>query len=70
MLSLEQLLDAVPDQPDEAEARRVRSELDGLTAILESHFNFEERRIVTALNELTGAGASTEGLFGFGVNGP
>jgi hypothetical protein len=30
----------------------LRRELDGLTAILESHFSFEERRIAQALNTL------------------
>ncbi|RCG32415.1 hemerythrin domain-containing protein [Sphaerisporangium album] len=35
-----------------AEARRVLGELDGLAAILESHFVYEERRIVDALNAL------------------
>ncbi|WP_086820651.1 hemerythrin domain-containing protein [Allokutzneria sp. NRRL B-24872] len=38
---------------DPADAARVRSELDGLAAIMESHFSYEERRIVTALNDLT-----------------
>jgi len=30
-------------------------ELDGLTAILESHFQWEERRLVNALDELDAA---------------
>lgn len=30
----------------------LRRELDGLTAILESHFSFEERRLATALDAL------------------
>ncbi|MBB3730789.1 hemerythrin domain-containing protein [Nonomuraea dietziae] len=37
---------------DENEAERVRRELDGLSAIVESHFSFEERQIVEALNSL------------------
>lgn len=37
---------------DTQEAQRVRSELDGLTAIVESHFGYEERTIVKALNDL------------------
>lgn len=45
-------------------ARRVRAELSGLTALLESHFTYEERRLVAALNSLdTGAG-TTEDLLG------
>ncbi|MFI0454337.1 hemerythrin domain-containing protein [Actinomadura sp. 6N118] len=41
-----------PAELGEDEAAKVRGELDGLAAIMESHFTFEERRIVTALNEL------------------
>lgn len=56
---LQQLLTAVT--PDNAE--QVRRELDGLTAILESHFQWEERRLVDAFNALPTPGASEE-LFG------
>ena len=37
-------------------------ELDGLAAILESHFSFEERRIVRALDDLAGAPAEMLGV--------
>ncbi|MGN9844336.1 hemerythrin domain-containing protein [Nonomuraea sp. H19] len=37
---------------DPQEARRVRGELDGLRAIVESHFGYEERSIAEALNAL------------------
>ncbi|MEU5884685.1 hemerythrin domain-containing protein [Spirillospora sp. NPDC047279] len=40
----------------EAEAAKVRGELDGLAAIMESHFTFEERQIVAALNDLRDPG--------------
>jgi Hemerythrin HHE cation binding domain len=40
---------------DPREARRVRAELDGLAALLESHFVYEERRIVPALDSLGAA---------------
>ena len=40
-----------PDRPPSPPAALLR-ELDGLTAILESHFSFEERRIAQALNTL------------------
>ncbi len=33
-------------------AREVRGEIDGLTAILESHFDYEERKLVDVLNGL------------------
>jgi hypothetical protein len=38
-------------------------ELDGLTAILESHFSFEERRIAAALDRLDPAGPGPAGRF-------
>lgn len=34
-------------------AREVRGEVDGLTAILESHFDYEERKLVDVLNGLS-----------------
>ncbi|WP_219412707.1 hemerythrin domain-containing protein [Pseudonocardia nigra] len=50
--TLEELLAGVGPDPDAAEARRVRGELDGLAAVLESHFTYEERKIVAALDAL------------------
>ncbi|MEV6420723.1 hemerythrin domain-containing protein [Streptomyces sp. NPDC051662] len=54
--SVEELLqgaaDAAADGTDNAP--RVLGELDGLSALLESHFTYEEKRIVTALNALAG----------------
>jgi hypothetical protein len=41
-----------------------RLELDGLAAILESHFRWEERRIAGALNSLHAPGTSSADLFG------
>ena len=49
---LQELLGGLRPDPGPAEARRVRAELDGLSALLESHFGYEERRIVAALNAL------------------
>ncbi|TMR08188.1 hemerythrin domain-containing protein [Nonomuraea turkmeniaca] len=37
---------------DPQEVRRVRGEVDGLRAIVESHFGYEERTIAEALNAL------------------
>jgi hypothetical protein len=37
-----------------ADGRSVRAELDGLAALLESHFSYEERKLVAALNRLAG----------------
>ena len=43
---------------------RARSEIDGLAAILESHFRWEERAIVAALDGLQEPGLTAEQLFG------
>lgn len=43
---------------------QVRAELDGLAALLESHFRYEEKRLVNALNSLTGRPGTTEELLG------
>ncbi|MEV7565570.1 hemerythrin domain-containing protein [Streptomyces tanashiensis] len=68
LVRLQSLLDALPAQDalpaedtlpaermsdlDPAEVRRVRGELDGLVALVESHFTYEEKKLVTALDEL------------------
>jgi hypothetical protein len=57
--------------------RALAGELDGLAAILESHFGYEERRIAGALDGL-GPGAWTADVFApgqgsggdFGISGP
>jgi hemerythrin-like domain-containing protein len=49
---LEELPRELRAEPDPAEARRVGAELDGLAALLESHFVWEEKRLVAALNSL------------------
>jgi hemerythrin-like domain-containing protein len=53
LLDLEELLGGLETDPGPAEVRRVRAELDGLSALLESHFVYEEKRIVAALNSLS-----------------
>ncbi|MEU7828696.1 hemerythrin domain-containing protein [Nonomuraea sp. NPDC049129] len=40
----------------EADPERVRADLDGLAALLESHFVYEERRLISALNALDAPG--------------
>lgn len=49
---LQELVDGIGSAPDAAEARRVRGELDGLVALVESHFTYEEKKLVDALNAL------------------
>ncbi|MGI5519394.1 hemerythrin domain-containing protein [Micromonospora sp. CA-259024] len=43
---------------------QVRAELDGLAALLESHFRYEEKRLVAALNALSGRPGTAEELLG------
>ncbi|MFI9210391.1 hemerythrin domain-containing protein [Streptomyces sp. NPDC053253] len=58
LLRLQGLLDELPADtetgtaPDPAEVRRVKGELEGLIALVESHFTYEEKKLVSALNEL------------------
>jgi len=56
LVRLQALLDGLPAAPDAPlgteEARRVRGELDGLIALVESHFTYEEKKLVAALNGL------------------
>ncbi|MBT2227016.1 hemerythrin domain-containing protein [Nonomuraea sp. NEAU-A123] len=47
MRALQELLGDLDADPE-----RVRAELDGLAALLESHFVYEEKRLVSALNAL------------------
>ncbi|MEW9528289.1 hemerythrin domain-containing protein [Microbispora sp. NPDC049125] len=53
MARLEELVGGLGPDTDSGRARDVRGELDGLAAVLESHFVYEERRIVSALNALS-----------------
>ncbi|MEU2611972.1 hemerythrin domain-containing protein [Micromonospora sp. NPDC007271] len=48
-----------------ADGPAVRAELDGLAALLESHFTYEERKLVAALDAVTGGTA--EELLGLDV---
>ncbi|GHG26078.1 hemerythrin domain-containing protein [Streptomyces filamentosus] len=54
---LQTLLDGLPAAPaaplGPEEARRVSGELDGLIALVESHFTYEEKKLVAALNGLS-----------------
>jgi hypothetical protein len=46
------------------DASLLRGELDGLAALLESHFRYEEKKLVTALNALTGRPGTAQALLG------
>lgn len=54
--AVEKLLDGVGPEPGEAEIARVRGELDGMAALLESHFVYEEKTLVAALNSMSSPG--------------
>ncbi|WP_233600969.1 MULTISPECIES: hemerythrin domain-containing protein [Micromonospora] len=45
-----------------ADPGSVRAELDGLAALLESHFSYEERKLVAALNQLAGESVELLGV--------
>jgi iron-sulfur cluster repair protein YtfE (RIC family) len=62
--NLEGLLGGLVAGPGPAEAQRVRSELDGLAALLESHFVYEEKKLVAALNSLNAQAGTTADLLG------
>jgi hemerythrin-like domain-containing protein len=62
--SLEELLGRLVAGAGPAEAQRVRVELDGLAALLESHFVYEEKKLVAALNSLNAQAVTTEDLLG------
>jgi hemerythrin-like domain-containing protein len=50
--NLEKLLASLPADPDPAAAARVRAELEGLSAIMETHFVYEEKKLVSVLNTM------------------
>jgi hemerythrin-like domain-containing protein len=58
---VEKLVRRLADGDDPA---LVRSGIDGLSAILESHFGWEERRIAAALDSLATAGRTSQELLG------
>lgn len=50
--NLQKLLSDLPEEPDPATAAHVRAELEGLSAIMETHFIYEEKKIISVLNEM------------------
>lgn len=48
------LVDGLGPDPDPVALGRVRTEVDTLAALVESHFTYEERRLVAVLNTLAG----------------
>ncbi|MFI7602758.1 hemerythrin domain-containing protein [Actinoplanes sp. NPDC049681] len=52
MHNLEKLLQELPDEPSPADATRFRAELDSMTAIMETHFRYEEKKLRSVLDSL------------------
>jgi len=50
--SLERLLAGLPQVPDPTTATRIRAELEGLSALMETHFGYEEKKLLAALNSM------------------
>jgi iron-sulfur cluster repair protein YtfE (RIC family) len=50
--ALEKLLSNLPTDPDPATAAHVRAELEGLSAIMETHFVYEEKKLISVLNSM------------------
>jgi hypothetical protein len=62
--SLERLTAALPVDPGPDDVAAFEREVDGIAAIVESHFSFEERRIRQALDRLDPAEHRAPDLFG------
>jgi hypothetical protein len=50
--NMEKLLDGITSHPEQTSATRVRAELDGLEAIMETHFTHEGKKLISVLNAL------------------
>lgn len=48
--NLEKLLAELPAEPDRATETRVQAELEGLSAIMETHFSYEAKKLLAVLN--------------------
>jgi hypothetical protein len=64
LAQLDALLRGLSPGLGRAEGRRVKQELDTLAALLETHFTYEERKLVAALNALDARAAEVDDLFG------
>ncbi|MDH2426010.1 hemerythrin domain-containing protein [Sphaerisporangium sp. TRM90804] len=46
------LLDSLPERPDPATAAKVREEVTALSAIMQTHFIYEEKKLISVLNSM------------------
>jgi hypothetical protein len=66
---LSDLVASTPADPTPEQLSAARVELEGLAALLESHFTYEERKLVAALDTLGADTATTEQLLGVPMPG-
>ncbi|MEO3884371.1 hemerythrin domain-containing protein [Nonomuraea sp. B5E05] len=52
MGNLRKLLDSLPEQPDPATAAEVREEVGALSAVMQTHFIYEEKKLISVLNSM------------------
>jgi hemerythrin-like domain-containing protein len=50
--NLRKLLDGLPEQPDPAAEPKVRAELVALSAVIQTHFIYEEKKLIAVLNDM------------------
>ncbi|WP_440088700.1 hemerythrin domain-containing protein [Streptosporangium sp. LJ11] len=50
--NLQKLLESLPEKPDPATASKVREEVAALSAIMQTHFIYEEKKLVSVLNSM------------------
>ena len=50
--NLRKLLDRLPAEPDPESAGSVRQELDALSALMQTHFVYEEKKLLSVLNDM------------------
>ncbi|MGP3929069.1 hemerythrin domain-containing protein [Nonomuraea sp. KM88] len=52
MGNLRKLLESLPEHPDPATAVKVREEVGALSAVMQTHFVYEEKKLISVLNSM------------------
>ncbi|GAA0391680.1 hypothetical protein Acor_18250 [Acrocarpospora corrugata] len=50
--NLQNLLESLPEKPDPTTASKVREEVTALSAIMQTHFIYEEKQLISVLNSM------------------
>ncbi|WP_116041214.1 hemerythrin domain-containing protein [Amycolatopsis palatopharyngis] len=50
--NLRKLLSSLPETPDPATASKVREEVNAVSAIMQTHFIYEEKKLISVLNSM------------------